>query len=61
MLQQQIEREQASHATLESKLQNVQVSGDHREETIEECEDEGEVDDNILPDLAALAEMGEGE
>lgn len=56
VLQQQIEREQASHATLESKLQNIQVS-DHREETIEECEDEGEVDDSILPDLAALAEM----
>jgi hypothetical protein len=57
-LEKQIEREQLSHAALEERLNTIQTSKQNKsiEESIEQCDDEGEVDDSILPDLAAHGE-----
>lgn len=61
LLEKKIEREQISHATLEERLNSVEaITQSHEiEESIKECEDEGEVDDSILPDFAALGEHAE--
>ena len=53
-LEEQIEREQKGHTILQEKLTDIQ--GPKLVETIEENDDEGQVDDSILPDLAAQAE-----
>eukprot|EP00545_Synedropsis_sp_CCMP1620_P003239 CAMPEP_0119006348 /NCGR_PEP_ID=MMETSP1176-20130426/2247_1 /TAXON_ID=265551 /ORGANISM="Synedropsis recta cf, Strain CCMP1620" /LENGTH=282 /DNA_ID=CAMNT_0006958257 /DNA_START=102 /DNA_END=950 /DNA_ORIENTATION=- len=56
LLEKKIESEHIAHAALEERLNSVQaITKNHGiEDSIEECEDEGEVDDSILPDLAAL-------
>jgi predicted nucleic acid-binding Zn-ribbon protein len=57
-LEKQIEREQLSHEALEQRLNTIQTSKRNKsiEESIEECDDEGDVDDSILPDMAAHGE-----
>jgi len=60
LLQQQIEHEQSSRAELKDKLEQLRITQEMQERTIEEGEeDEDEVDDSILPDLAAKAHIHE--
>jgi hypothetical protein len=54
VLEEQIEREQKGHTILQEKLADTQ--GSKHVGIIEENDDEGQVDDSILPDLAAQAE-----